>query len=109
MRINTLLLVLGTVALATRIEPRNTSRADAQTSFSVTDLRTAIASARPNSRVSIPAGIYDIGNTPIRIEDKRNVQIIGAGAGKTIIRAAGSAPFIFELAGSNDRLTVANM
>ncbi len=87
----------------------NASRVDAQTSFSVDGLRAAITNARPNSRVTIPAGIYEIGNTPIRIEDKRNVQIIGAGAGKTIIRAGASAPFIFELAGSNDRLTVASM
>lgn len=110
MRIKMLLSVPGILALTMTIPTaRNPSRAEAQSTFSVADLRAAITNARPNSRVTIPAGTYDIGNTPLRIEDKRNVQIIGAGAGKTIIRAAASAPFIFELAGSNDRLTVASM
>ena len=84
------------------------SRVEAQR-FSVDDLRAAIAEAGPGSRVSIPAGVYNIGNTPIRIEDKRNVEIIGAGEGKTVLRASGSAPYILELAGSNVNLTVANM
>ncbi|HEX6575856.1 MAG TPA: right-handed parallel beta-helix repeat-containing protein [Gemmatimonadaceae bacterium] len=83
--------------------------AAAQRISSVADLRSAIAGARANSRVTIPAGVWNIGSTPIRIEGKRNVQIVGAGAGRTIIRASGSAPFIFELAGSNDGLTVADM
>ena len=110
MRIKRLLSVFGIVALATTIPtmPKR-SRADVQAPFSVADLRVAISSARQNSRVTIPAGIYNIGNTPLRIEGKRNVQIIGAGAGKTIIRATASAPYIFELAGSNDNLTVAGM
>jgi len=101
MHIKNLMSVLGILPLTTTI-------ATAQ-DFSVADLRAAITNARPNSRVDIPAGTYNIGNTPIRIEDKRNVQIIGAGEGKTIIRAGASSPFIFELAGSNDRLTVADM
>lgn len=84
-------------------------RALAQRISTAADIRAAVASARPDSRVSIPAGTYDIGNTPIRIENKRNVQIVGAGAGQTIIRASASAPFIFELAGSNANLTVAGM
>jgi len=81
----------------------------AQEISSAADLRAAIARARPNSRVSIPAGTYNIGSTPLRIEEKRNVEIVGAGEGRTIIRASASAPYIFELAGSNDGLTVANM
>jgi hypothetical protein len=85
------------------------STADAQARWSVGDLRTAIANARPNSRVSIPAGVYDIGNTPIRIEDKRNVEIVGAGEGKTIIQSGASAPFILELAGTNTNLTISNI
>lgn len=101
MRIKNLMSVLGVLPLTMTISTAQ--------NFSVADLRTAIADARPNSRVVIPPGMYDIGNTPLRIEDKRNVQIIGAGAGKTIIRAGASAPFILELAGSNDRLTVASM
>lgn len=100
MRIQMLLSMLGILAPI---------RAEAQARFSVADLRAAITNARPNSRVDIPAGTYDIGNTPLRVEGKRNVQIIGAGAGKTVIRAGASAPFIFELAGSNDGLTVAGM
>jgi hypothetical protein len=83
--------------------------AQAQQITSVASLRAAIAQARPGSRVVIPAGTYNIGSTPIRIEDRSNVEIVGAGEGKTIIRASGSAPFIFELAGSNDRLTIAGM
>ena len=83
--------------------------ADAQRVSSVAELRAAIASARPGTRVSIAPGTYDIGSRPIRIEDKRGVQIIGAGAGRTIIRASGTAPFIFELAGSNDDLEVSTM
>lgn len=96
--------VLGILALVSV-----SARADAQQIATVGDLRAAIASARAGSRVSIPAGTYNIGSTPLRIEEKRNVQIVGAGEGRTIIRASGSAPFIFELAGSNDGLTVANM
>jgi hypothetical protein len=77
--------------------------------FGVSDLRAAIANAGPNSRVNIPAGVYNIGNTPIRIEGKRGVEITGAGEGRTVIKAGASAPFIFEMAGSNANLTVANM
>ena len=109
MRTKTILSVLGTVALTMTIPaPRDSSLAGAQ-AYTVADLRAAIRSARPNSRIDIPAGVYNIGTTPIRIEGKRNVQIIGAGAGRTIVRAAASAPFIFELAGSNDNLTVAGI
>lgn len=85
------------------------SSAGAQTRWSVADLRAAIANARPNSRVSIPAGVFDIGNTPIRIADKRGVEIIGAGEGRTIIQSGPSAPFILELAGTNTNLTIAGM
>jgi parallel beta helix pectate lyase-like protein len=77
--------------------------------FRTFDLRAAISNAGPNSRVNIPAGVYDVGNTPIRIEGKRGVEIIGAGEGRTVIRAGASAPFIFEMAGSNTDLTVASM
>lgn len=87
----------------------SSSRAEAQRIGSVADIRAAIAGARSNSTVTIPAGSYNIGSTPIRIENKRNVRIVGAGAGRTIVRSSPSAPFIFELAGSNDGLTVADM
>ena len=93
------------LALATTIGVR----ADAQGVSSVGDLRAAIAGARPGSQVLIPPGTYDIGSVPLRIEGKRSVRIIGAGEGRTIIRASGSAPFIFELAGSNDDLEIASM
>ena len=83
--------------------------ADAQSVSSVAELRRAIQSARSGATVSITPGTYDIGARPIRIEGKRSVRIIGAGAGKTTIRASASAPFIFELAGSNDNLEVAGM
>src|SRR5689334_17097442 len=107
MRMNFIRPVLaGSVALAATI---SSSQANAQRISSASDIRAAIANARPGSRVTIPAGTYNIGSTPIRIEGKRDVEIIGAGAGRTIIRASGSAPFIFELAGSNDGLTVAGM
>jgi len=86
-----------------------TSRSEAQRISSVAELRAAVANARAGSRVSIPAGTYNIGSMPIRIENKRNVQIVGAGEGRTIIRSSGDAPFIFELAGSNDNLEVAGM
>ena len=85
------------------------SRADAQRISSVADLRDAIAGARSGARLSVPAGTFDIGATPLRIDGTRNVSIVGAGAGKTIIRASASAPYIFELAGSNDNLEVAGM
>ena len=85
------------------------SRAEAQRISSVADLRSAIANARAGATVSIPSGTYDIGSVPLRIQDKRNVHIVGAGAGRTIIRVSASAPFIFELAGSNDDLEVAGM
>ena len=83
--------------------------AEAQRVTSVSGLRAAIASARPGSTVNVAAGTYDIGTRPIRVEDKRNVRIIGDGSGSTIIRAAGSAPFIFELAGSNDDIEIAGL
>ena len=86
-----------------------TSRAQAQRVSSVTELRAAIANARAGITVSLAAGTYNIGATPLRIDGTRNVRIIGAGAGSTIIRASASAPFIFELAGSNDNLEVASM
>ena len=85
------------------------SWAYAQRISSASDIRAAIANARPGTRVSIPAGTYNIGSTPIRIKGKHDVEIVGAGEGRTIIRASGSAPFIFELAGSNDGLSVAGM
>lgn len=94
--------ILGVTSLAT-------SRSEAQRISSVAELRAAVANARAGSRVSIPAGTYNIGSTPIRIENKRNVQIVGAGEGRTIIRSSADAPFIFELAGSNDNLEVAGM
>ena len=107
MRVNLIRPVLaGFAALASTIP---ISRATAQRISSASDIRAAVANARPGSRVTIPAGSYNIGSTPIRIEGKRDVEIVGAGAGRTIIRASGSAPFIFELAGSNDGLTVAGM
>jgi hypothetical protein len=84
-------------------------RADAQEVSSVAELRAAISGARPGSRVTIASGTYDIGSRPIRIDGKRGVRIIGAGTGTTIIRASGSAPFIFELAGSNDDIEIAGM
>ena len=84
-------------------------RADAQGVSSVAELRAAIAGARPGSRVTIAPGTYDIGSRPLRIEGKRSVRIIGSGAGRTIIRASGAAPFIIELAGSNDDIEVAGM
>ena len=81
----------------------------AQQVSSVAQLRAAIAGARTNARIAIAAGTYNIGSVPLRIEGKRNVQIVGAGEGRTIIRSSSSAPFIFELAGSNDALEIAGM
>jgi hypothetical protein len=104
MRIKNIKTTLGVVALISLA-----SSAESQQISSVADLRAAIARARSGSRVSIPAGTYNIGSVPLRVEGKRNVQISGAGAGKTIIRASGSAPYIIELAGSNDGLTISNM
>ena len=99
--------LLGAIVILAISSP--IARSDAQRVSSVADLRAAIAGARPGATVSIAPGTYDIGATPIRIEGKRNVRIIGAGAGRTVIRASGSAPFILELAGSNDNLEVADM
>lgn len=83
--------------------------AEAQEVSSVAELRAAIAGARPGSTVRIVPGTYDIGSRPLRIEGKRSVRIIGAGAGITTVRSSASAPFIFELAGSNDDIEVAGM
>lgn len=77
--------------------------------FDVSSLRAAIANAGPNSRVNIPAGVYDLGNTGIVIQGKNNLEIFGAGRGQTIIRAGPSASYIFELAGTNTNLSVAHM
>ena len=106
MRVSYFQSVAGITALAMSLP---IAGAEAQRISSVADLRAAIASARPGASISIPAGTYDIGSTPIRIEAKRSVSIMGAGAGKTIIRASASAPFIFELAGSNDNVEVGGM
>jgi len=81
----------------------------AQRVASATDLRAALANAGTGATITIAPGTYDIGTRPLRIEGTRGVRIIGAGAGSTIIRASASAPFIFELAGSNDDLEVAGM
>ncbi len=83
--------------------------AEAQRVSSVGELRAAISEARPGTRVTIDAGTYDIGSRPLRVEDKRDVQIVGAGAGKTVIRASGSARFIIELAGSNANIEISDM
>jgi len=77
--------------------------------FDVASLRSAIANAGPNSRVDIPPGVYDLGNTGIVIQGKTNLEIFGAGRGQTIIRAGPSAAYVFELAGSNTNLSVAHM
>ena len=106
MRMRNLKSVAGIIALTTSLP---VSQAEAQRISSVADLRAAIASAHSGATVSIPSGTFDIGSTPLRLESTRNVSIVGAGAGKTIIRASASAPFIFELAGSNDNLEVAGM
>jgi hypothetical protein len=106
MRIRNILSAAGIIALTMSLP---ISRAEAQRISSVADLRSAIANARAGATVSIPSGTYDIGSVPLRIQDKRNVHIVGAGAGRTMIRASASAPFIFELAGSNDDLEVAGM
>ena len=83
--------------------------AEAQRVTSIAELRAAIGNARAGATISIAPGTYNIGSTPLRIQDTRNVRIIGAGAGNTIVRASASAPFIFELAGSNADLEVASM
>jgi parallel beta helix pectate lyase-like protein len=96
-------------AIAALVISLPNSGAEAQSVSTVAELRSAIASARTGATVSITPGTYDIGTRPLRIEGKRSLQIIGAGAGKTIIRASASAPFIFELAGSNNNLEIAGM
>jgi hypothetical protein len=106
MHIRNLQSVAGIIVLATSLP---LSRVEAQRISSVADLRAAIATAGPGATLNILAGTYDIGSTPIRIEGKRSISIMGAGTGRTIIRASSSAPFIFELAGSNDNLEVAGM
>ena len=55
--------VLGIAALVTIFHP---VPARAQRITSAADLRAAVAAARPGTRISIPAGTYDIGRTPIR-------------------------------------------
>ena len=107
LQFRTIQRIAGIAAVATATIP--VSRAEAQRVSSVADLRAAIASARAGSTVTLAPGTYDIGSRPIRIDGKQNVRILGSGAGTTIIRAASSAPFIFELAGSNDGLEVAGM
>lgn len=99
-----LLSLIGVVASTAAV-----SRVGAQVISTTAELRAAVARARSGASVMIAAGTYDIGSRPLRIEDTHNVRIIGAGAGTTIIRASGSASYIFELAGSNDNLEVAGM
>ena len=104
-----ILNILSVAAIAILAVSSPVSRADAQRVSSIAELRSALLNARPGTTVSIDPGTYDIGTRPLRVEDKRSVRIIGAGGGRTIIRASGSAPFIIELAGSNDNLEVAGM
>jgi hypothetical protein len=75
----------------------------------VSALRTAIANAAPGSRVNIAAGIYDLGSTPLKIENKQSVEIVGAGRGQTILRANGAAQFVVDLAGTNDNLKISSL
>ncbi|MFN2603568.1 MAG: FG-GAP-like repeat-containing protein [Gemmatimonadaceae bacterium] len=102
----------------TESNENNNARASATTTvftqpsvqiFDVSSLRAAIAGAGPNSQVNIPPGVYDLGNTGIVIQGKTNLQILGAGRGQTIIRAGPSAAYVFELAGTNQNLTVAHL
>ena len=85
------------------------SRSEAQRVSTVAELRAAVSNAHRGATISVASGTYNIGATPLRIAETRNVRIVGAGAGSTIIHASASAPFIFELAGSNANLEVASM
>jgi hypothetical protein len=89
--------------------PINWAPSNVQQTGDVAWLRAAITNAPANSTVNIPAGTYDIGSTSIKIMDKNNVQILGAGVGQTIIRGNGSAHMILELENSNVNLTVAHL
>ena len=106
MRFPNILAVAATAALSTLASARPL---DAQRVSSVAELRSAIDGARPGSTIRIAPGTYDIGSRPLRIEGKRGLAIVGAGAKATTIRSSPSAPYIFELAGSNDRLEIAGM
>lgn len=88
--------------------PLNWSPASQQAG-NVAWLRAAINNAPANSTVNIPAGTYDLGSTSLKVIDKNNVQILGAGVGQTIIRGNGSAHMIIELENSNVNLTVAHL
>jgi hypothetical protein len=81
----------------------------AQSVSSVGELRSAVAQARAGATIRVAAGTYDLGNRPLRIEGKRDLSILGAGAGRTVIRASASAPYIIELAGSNHGLEIAGL
>ena len=106
MRISNIQAVAAIAALSISVDA---SSADAQRVSSVAELRSAIAGATPGATIRIASGTYDIGNRPLRVEGKRGLSIVGSGAGVTTIRASASAPYIFELAGSNDDLEIAGM
>jgi hypothetical protein len=75
----------------------------------VAGLRAAVTNAAPNSRVIVAAGTYDLGNTQLKINNKSNFELIGAGRGQTILKGGSSAPFIVELAGTLSNVSVAHM
>jgi hypothetical protein len=76
--------------------------------FDVASLRAAVTNAGPNSRIDIPAGVYDLGDNGLVIEGKKNLEIFGAGRGQTILRTGPNARYVIELAGTNENLTVAH-
>ncbi len=75
---------------------------------SAADLRSAIANATPYTRIQLAAGIYDLGDSEIVIQDKKNLEIFGAGRGATIVQLGPGAAFGFNLAGTNETLDVAH-
>lgn len=72
----------------------------------VAELRSAIVDAATRTQIVMAPGTYDLGNEGIRIENKNDLEISGAGRGKTIIKLGPAVAIGFNTAGTDSRITL---
>jgi len=75
----------------------------------VASLRSAIRNAEPFQQILIAPGVYDLGDEGLRIANKSDLEIFGAGRGKTIIRLGPNILTGFNTPGNVKRISIAHM
>ncbi|MEJ7760739.1 MAG: hypothetical protein WKF55_14235 [Gemmatimonadaceae bacterium] len=75
----------------------------------VSSLRAAIRNAQPFQQIQIAPGVYDLGDEGLRIASKNDLEIFGAGRGKTIIRLGPNILTGFNTPGNVKRISIAHM